>query len=165
MLERSAAATDSALRTTFQRTAPFDLVYERYSLWSTAGMEHARATGVTGVLEINAPLIDEASRYRGLVDRMGAEQATRRCFGAASVLTVVSAAEGPMVERARDFVMVRADADNETARSHRRQRDLRCRFRIHRRRDVALELTGDPLLERVECRSLSHVRGPRAVER
>jgi glycosyltransferase involved in cell wall biosynthesis len=101
MREHSATVVDSALLTALQREGPFDLVYERYSLWSTAGMEHARAKAVTGVLEVNAPLIDEESRYRDLVDRMSAERATRRCFDAASLLTVVSKAITHYVERYR----------------------------------------------------------------
>src|SRR6185503_7748943 len=47
----------------------FDLIYERYSLWSYAGMEFARHTGVPGVLEVNAPLIEEQSAHRSLTDR------------------------------------------------------------------------------------------------
>ena len=36
-----------------------DLVYERYSLFSTALADITAATWVPGVLEVNAPLIDE----------------------------------------------------------------------------------------------------------
>jgi glycosyltransferase involved in cell wall biosynthesis len=45
---------------------PFDLVYERYALGATAGLDFARARGALHVLEINAPLIDEARAYRNL---------------------------------------------------------------------------------------------------
>ena len=41
-------------------------VYERYSLWHTAGLSYARQLGVPFVLEVNSPLPDEASRYRSL---------------------------------------------------------------------------------------------------
>jgi hypothetical protein len=58
-----------------ERVGPFDLVYERYSLWSFAAMEYAKAIGVPGLLEVNAPLIEEQAKYRGLVDRAGAERA------------------------------------------------------------------------------------------
>jgi glycosyltransferase involved in cell wall biosynthesis len=71
-------------------TGPFDLVYERYSLWSHAGMSHACEAGIPGVLEVNAPLIDEQARYRGLIDQAGAVTTAKRCFGAASVLVAVS---------------------------------------------------------------------------
>src|SRR5260370_19643500 len=53
-------------------------------------MEYARATGVPGVLEVNAPLIEEQAEYRQLVDREGAESTARRAFKAASVLIAVS---------------------------------------------------------------------------
>lgn len=99
--ERAAVAANSKLRAALERLGPFDLVYERYSLWSTAGMEHARAMGVVGVLEVNAPLIDEQTRYRGLVDRIGAENATEQSFSAATVLIVVSQAITQYVQRYR----------------------------------------------------------------
>src|SRR6185436_18921030 len=35
-----------------KEAGPFDFVYERYSLWSFAGMDHAAATGVPGLLEV-----------------------------------------------------------------------------------------------------------------
>lgn len=69
---------------------PFDLVYERYSLWSFAAMECARDCGVPGVLEVNAPLIDEQATYRGGVDRAVAEQVATRAFTAASLIITVS---------------------------------------------------------------------------
>ncbi|MEW5874627.1 MAG: glycosyltransferase family 4 protein [Candidatus Zixiibacteriota bacterium] len=45
----------------------FDLICERYSLFSIAGCESARWHGVPFLLEINAPLIEEAARHRSLV--------------------------------------------------------------------------------------------------
>src|SRR5262249_27912212 len=38
------------------RRRPVDLVYERYSLWSLAGLEFARREGVPFFVEFNAPL-------------------------------------------------------------------------------------------------------------
>ena len=67
-----------------------DLVYERYSLFSTALADITTATGVPGILEVNAPLIDEQRRHRSLVDASGAEQALRRQVGAARVTVCVS---------------------------------------------------------------------------
>ena len=67
-----------------------DLVYERYSLFSTALADITAATGVPGILEVNAPLIDEQRRHRSLVDASGAEQALRRQVGAARVTVCVS---------------------------------------------------------------------------
>ena len=69
----------------------FDLVYERYSLWSAAAMEHARAAGVPGVLEVNAPLIEEQAEHRGLRDERGAAAITARAFSSATALLAVSA--------------------------------------------------------------------------
>ncbi len=73
-----------------RRSGPFDLVYERYSLWSDAGMRHARQSGAAGVLEVNAPLIEEHSAYRELVHRDEAERVAARAFADASVLAAVS---------------------------------------------------------------------------
>jgi glycosyltransferase involved in cell wall biosynthesis len=44
-----------------------DYVYERYSLFSIAGLRYARRRGIPFVLEVNAPLVAETSRYRRLV--------------------------------------------------------------------------------------------------
>lgn len=48
------------------RCAPIDAVYERYSLWSWAGLRFCRLRDVPFVLEVNAPLVAEQARYRGL---------------------------------------------------------------------------------------------------
>jgi glycosyltransferase involved in cell wall biosynthesis len=69
---------------------PYDLVYERYSLWSYAAMEYARANGIPGILEVNSPLIDEQSQYRQLIDRQAAEVVAKRVFAAAAVRVAVS---------------------------------------------------------------------------
>ncbi|HYT04330.1 MAG TPA: glycosyltransferase, partial [Gemmatimonadales bacterium] len=52
------AALNDQLAALLDRAGPYDVVYERYSLWSFAGMEHAAAAGVPGLLEVNAPLIE-----------------------------------------------------------------------------------------------------------
>jgi glycosyltransferase involved in cell wall biosynthesis len=89
--EQAALATNDALRTALECAGPFDLVYERYSLWSFAGMEYARDAGVPGLLEVNAPLIEEQAEHRILVDRAGAWRVARRAFRAAAALVAVSA--------------------------------------------------------------------------
>jgi glycosyltransferase involved in cell wall biosynthesis len=43
-----------------------ELVYERYALFSYGGLELARALGVPHLLEVNAPLVLEQQRARGL---------------------------------------------------------------------------------------------------
>ena len=67
-----------------------DLVYERYSLFSTALTDITAATGVPGILEVNAPLIDEQRRHRSLVDASGAAQVLRRQVAAARATVCVS---------------------------------------------------------------------------
>lgn len=88
--EQAALAANENLREALERDGPFDLVYERHSLFSYSAMEYARSAGVRGLLEVNAPLIEEQSQYRTLVDREGAERAARRAFNAASILIAVS---------------------------------------------------------------------------
>ncbi len=88
--EQAALAANETLRCELARQGPFDLVYERYSLWSYGAMEFARERGVPGLLEVNAPLIEEQAQYRELIDRIGAERAAARVFAAASALLPVS---------------------------------------------------------------------------
>lgn len=88
--EHRALAANGDLERILRRYGPFDVVYERYSLWSFAGMEYARATGAAGILEVNAPLIEEQERHRSLVDRSAAERVAERCFAAAGVIVAVS---------------------------------------------------------------------------
>jgi hypothetical protein len=78
------------LQEALQASGPFDAVYERYALWSFAGMEYARDAGTAGLLEVNAPLIEEQARHRELVHREAAEAATERAVAAASRLITVS---------------------------------------------------------------------------
>ncbi len=88
--EQAALAANRHLRAALEYEEPFDLVYERYSLWSYAGMEYAQEAGVPGLLEVNAPLIEEQVRYRQLVDRSGAKHVAERAFAAATSLVAVS---------------------------------------------------------------------------
>lgn len=89
--EAAALAANEALHRALASTGPFDLIYERYSLWSYAGMEFARDRGIPGLLEVNAPLIEEQAKHRSLVDQAGAQAVAERVFGAATVLLPVSA--------------------------------------------------------------------------
>lgn len=69
---------------------PFDLIYERYSLWSAAGPEAARSLGIPCILEVNAPLRLEQQRYRTLMHVDEAERIERRAFSGASAVAAVS---------------------------------------------------------------------------
>jgi glycosyltransferase involved in cell wall biosynthesis len=89
--EASALAANADLARSLGELGPFDAVYERYSLWSYAGMEHAREHGIPALLEVNAPLIEEQAAHRGLVNRDRAEWVAGRAFGDASALLAVSA--------------------------------------------------------------------------
>lgn len=88
--ERALLAANEALATALSGTGRFDLIYERYSLWSFAAIEFARAHGIRSVLEVNAPLIEEQAAHRGLSDREAAESVAKRAFDAASVIGCVS---------------------------------------------------------------------------
>jgi glycosyltransferase involved in cell wall biosynthesis len=88
--EQAELVGNANLRRELEQAAPFDFVYERYSLWSFAGMEFARDARVPGLLEVNSPLIEEQAEYRVLVDRAGAERVAGRAFGAATALLAVS---------------------------------------------------------------------------
>jgi glycosyltransferase involved in cell wall biosynthesis len=68
----------------------FDFVYERYAMWACAGVEFAQREGIPGLLEVNAPLIEEQANYRKLTDRDAAVDATRRAFRAAAAVLAVS---------------------------------------------------------------------------
>lgn len=67
-----------------------DLAYERYSLFSTALAEVTTTLGIPGVLEVNAPLIDEQAAHRHLVHTDGALRALRTQVAAATVVACVS---------------------------------------------------------------------------
>jgi glycosyltransferase involved in cell wall biosynthesis len=97
--EARALAANGALQDTLRGLGPLDCVYERYSLHSHAAMEHARDAGIPGVLEVNAPLIDEQERHRALADRAAAEGVARRAFDAASVIVAVSEGVRVWLER------------------------------------------------------------------
>ena len=75
----------------------YDLVYERYSLFSDAA---AQLTGprdpgdpsTPSILEVNAPLIAEQREHRNLADEAAALAATRRQLRGATVVSCVSEA-------------------------------------------------------------------------
>jgi glycosyltransferase involved in cell wall biosynthesis len=100
--EQASLLANADVRAALEREGPFDLVYERYAIWNFAAMEYAREVGIPGILEVNAPLIDEQAAHRALVDRPRAEQATARAFAAAPALVAVSYEVADYLERFPD---------------------------------------------------------------
>ncbi|AFZ54335.1 glycosyltransferase family 4 protein [Cyanobacterium aponinum] len=88
--EKIALSINSDLDSLLTLTQPFDFIYERYSLWSYAGVEFAQKRGIPSILEVNAPLIIEQDRHRGLVHRQEAEKIAQRVFESATVIIAVS---------------------------------------------------------------------------
>lgn len=70
----------------------YQLIYERYSLFSYAAMEYARFKHIPGILEVNSPLVEEQSKYRVLVHKELAEVTSRRVMTAAGSILAVSEA-------------------------------------------------------------------------
>ena len=79
--------------------AGFDLVYERYSLFSTAGAQVSDRLGVPLVLEVNAPLLTEQRQHRGLVHGEHAARATAGSFAGAKRIVCVSELVADWVRR------------------------------------------------------------------
>lgn len=67
-----------------------DLVYERYSLFSQALADITSALGIPGILEVNAPLIDEQRTHRHLVDEERAHEVLLAQAAAAAATICVS---------------------------------------------------------------------------
>lgn len=116
-----ATARASARMAALAAETPYDLVYERYSLFSTAGArlaaraqsdlsdghafstDRAQTAAVTRsvplIVEVNAPLLAEQSAHRSLHDADTAIQATLRTFAAATVISCVSPPVADWVRR------------------------------------------------------------------
>lgn len=88
--ERALAAADRALPALLDAHGPFDLVYERYALWSGSSLRWARERGLPGIVEVNAPLVDEQARHRILHDRALADAMSMEALAAASRAVAVS---------------------------------------------------------------------------
>ncbi len=88
--EIAAVEANGALGCRLSREAPFDFVYERFSVWSYSAMEMAKRHGIPGILEVNAPLIEEQIRYRALYDVGSAWSAAFRSWNAAQAIVAVS---------------------------------------------------------------------------
>lgn len=98
--ERAALAANRDLAEALRRAGPFDLVYERYALWSHAGMTHAAEQGIPALLEVNAPLIEEQAIHRELVDTAAARRVAEQVFATADRLLAVS---GPVADYLAGF--------------------------------------------------------------
>jgi glycosyltransferase involved in cell wall biosynthesis len=91
------------------RTWPFDMIYERYSLWSKAGVDAARELNVPLVVEVNAPLLIEQQEYRKLALGDVAAAIEHGVFSQAHAIVTVSSA-------LRDYVIAHgADGERVTA--------------------------------------------------
>ncbi|QHM71995.1 glycosyltransferase family 4 protein [Mixta intestinalis] len=73
-----------------KKTAPFDLVYERYSLWSHGGISYAHEANCKSVLEVNAPLIEEQRTWRVLPCEKEAQEVLQRLLQQAATIVAVS---------------------------------------------------------------------------
>ena len=71
-----------------EEEAPVEAVYERYSLWSIAGLRFARSRRIPYLLEVNAPLVEEQETYRQLRLREAAEGIERFLFTEADAVFV-----------------------------------------------------------------------------
>jgi glycosyltransferase involved in cell wall biosynthesis len=95
-------ASGASLRAAMQRQADQllrvaelfepEAVYERYSLHSCAGAYVAETLGVPYLLEVNAPLQDEARRFRSLFHPEIAAETEAYAYGSADRIFVVSTA-------------------------------------------------------------------------
>lgn len=65
-------------------------IYERYALWGMSGLWLARQRAVPLVLEVNAPLVDEQRRYRGLSFPAVARAVERTVWQRADLVIAVS---------------------------------------------------------------------------
>ena len=89
-LEESLLTSNRQLMQALANHGPFDLVYERYSVWGFGGMSFARSNKIPGVLEVNEPLIEIGAATRQLKDVGGARQVTKRAFTDATLLVAIS---------------------------------------------------------------------------
>jgi glycosyltransferase involved in cell wall biosynthesis len=72
------------------RANPVDFIYERYTLFASAGIRLAREVGVPHILEVNAPLAYEQEKMRGLEMKELATETERSIFREAGRVIVVS---------------------------------------------------------------------------
>lgn len=88
--EVAARRSDAEVAALLDALPPLDLVYERYSLWGRTATQWASRHGVPSVLEVNAPLVQEQSEHRVLVDRAAAVDVAVTALSRADVVACVS---------------------------------------------------------------------------
>ncbi len=88
--EQTAIDLNDVLGKKLEQAKPFDLIYERYSLFSHAGMAIANSHKIPSLLEVNAPLIEEQTKYRTLYHPEVAEKVAKRVFNLATAVVAVS---------------------------------------------------------------------------
>lgn len=87
----------------------FDILHERYVLYSIGGVLASRRSGIPLVLEVNAPLIEELALFNvklRFLDKKCAAYYTKLCFGHATAIIAVS-------NMIRDYLINRWDVDPE----------------------------------------------------
>src|SRR5699024_1823990 len=92
--EQAVAAASAAIAEEIA-AGGYDLVYERYSLFSDTAARLSAPTApnavpIPSILEVNAPLIAEQRRHRSLADEAGARAATERQLRGANLISCVS---------------------------------------------------------------------------
>ncbi len=71
-----------------------DMIYERHALFHAAGAEIAARLGIPRLLEVNAPLVEEQKRFRGLCLEDEARRIERQSYESADAIIAVSEAVG-----------------------------------------------------------------------
>ena len=127
---RAALEVQSDVVAAVARLFGADAIYERYALFGGAGVAAAATLGIPHVLEVNAPLREEASRFRTLPHPEVAADIERAVFGGTNRILAVSHPlqrwlESEGVEPERIEVVPNAVAPSRIGKRHSRDdRDL-----------------------------------------
>ncbi len=78
--EAAALLVNEYLRKAVSRHGPYDVVYERYSLWSYSGMNYADENMIPGILEVNPPVIEQGKTRCEMIYRHAARIVAKRVF-------------------------------------------------------------------------------------